>query len=396
MTNFIDKNTNMSILNVKVPKDFKGEVQVRNIKRQDTIDALLMWQAKDENEKIITGIQSGKNYCFNNNLPLGTVNEAGVINSVPLTLTEQIDSVVNEMTGKKIKADKYLELPKKMQDRVSNEFNEELKRTYNDMQLGLTLAQFPLGIAIKNYLFDGGIGVYKNAKDTIYVALYRFGIERFMCQGNGVFENITGEPFGYANPVHGVLDHITNWGIPNVYYLIDKGSKKDTLSIFNEILESAEYTNEFKAYINQVKDMNTQNVYLKARNDIAQNQAAWNQVFAQQQQAWAASDRLRDSLSKDLDNFRAGLNQRMNDFDSRINTNLNSNTESSDDYIQRLRHEATMGVNTYEREDGSTVEFSTRADRVFENNLENTTHFGTEHYYDNFVPDGWNELNRKK
>lgn len=396
MTNYVDKNRKMSILNVEVPKDFKGEVQIRNIKRQDTVDVLLRWQAKDESEKIITGIQSGKNYCFNNALPLGSVNEAGTINSIPLTLTEQIDLVAEEMTGKKIKASQYLELPKKMQDRLSAEFNEELKRAHNEMQLGLSLAQFPLGIAIKNYLFDGGIGVYKNEKDTIYIALYRNGIERFMCQGNGIFENITGEPFGYSNPVHGVLEHITSWGIPSIYYLIDKDSKKDVLNIFNEILDSVEYSNEFKTYINQIKDMNMQNVYLKARNDIAQNQAAWNQVFAQQQQAWAASDRLRDTLSRNLDSFRAGLNQSMNDFDSRINTNLNSNTESSDDYIQRLHHESIMGVNTYEREDGSTVEFSTRADRVFENNLDNTTHFGTEHYYDNFVPDGWNELNRKK
>jgi hypothetical protein len=55
-----------------------------------------------------------------------------------------------------------------------------------------------------------------------------------------------------------------------------------------------------------------------------------------------------------------------------------------------------MDVNTYEREDGTTTEFSTQADRVFEQNLDHRNQFGTENYYDDYVPDGWSELNRKK
>lgn len=60
-----------------------------------------------------------------------------------------------------------------------------------------------------------------------------------------------------------------------------------------------------------------------------------------------------------------------------------------------MRHESMMGVETYMRSDGSEVEYSNRADRVFENNLDNTVHFGTEHYYDDYVPDGWHELKKK-
>ena len=70
--------------------------------------------------------------------------------------------------------------------------------------------------------------------------------------------------------------------------------------------------------------------------------------------------------------------------------------ESLDDKVQRWRHESMMGVNTYERGDGSTYEHSIQADRVFENNLDSNTHFGTQNYYDDYVPDGWTELNRKK
>ena len=54
-----------------------------------------------------------------------------------------------------------------------------------------------------------------------------------------------------------------------------------------------------------------------------------------------------------------------------------------------------MGVNTYMDSDGREVEFSTQADRVFQNDLDNRERFGTEHYYDNYVPDGWSELFRK-
>ena len=125
-----------------------------------------------------------------------------------------------------------------------------------------------------------------------------------------------------------------------------------------------------------------------------QNQAIWANAFAQQQASWAASDRLRDSLSRDLDSWRSNLNQTMAQNDMRF-TAGSSNGESSDDYIQRLRHESIMGVETYERNDGSTVEYSNYADRVFENNLDSTQHFGTHHYFDDYVPEGWHEMKKK-
>ena len=69
--------------------------------------------------------------------------------------------------------------------------------------------------------------------------------------------------------------------------------------------------------------------------------------------------------------------------------------ESIDDHVQRMRHEATMGVNTFEREDGTTYEFSTQADRVFENDFDPRVHVGTEGSGPDYVPDGWTEGQRR-
>ena len=44
--------------------------------------------------------------------------------------------------------------------------------------------------------------------------------------------------------------------------------------------------------------------------------------------------------------------------------------------------------------DGTTVEYSNEADRVFESNLDSTAHLGTRNYYDDFVPEGWHELKK--
>ncbi|MBQ6125475.1 MAG: hypothetical protein IJI77_00405 [Erysipelotrichaceae bacterium] len=128
--------------------------------------------------------------------------------------------------------------------------------------------------------------------------------------------------------------------------------------------------------------------------ETMQTQQMISNAWAQQQQAWAASDRLRDSIHQDLDNFHNNLNQQMAQNDMHFQTGP-SYGESSDDRIQRWRHESMMGVDTYERNDGTTVEYSNYADRVFENNLDSTSHFGTHHYYDDYVPEGWHELKKK-
>ena len=66
------------------------------------------------------------------------------------------------------------------------------------------------------------------------------------------------------------------------------------------------------------------------------------------------------------------------------------------DHMSRMQHEAIMGVNTYQRPDGSTVEFSTMADRVFEKNNDPSLTVGFEGSGPDTVPYGWTELTKLK
>lgn len=95
-----------------------------------------------------------------------------------------------------------------------------------------------------------------------------------------------------------------------------------------------------------------------------------------------------------MDRFHADMDQRMRESDSRTTPSIHDG-ESLDDKIQRQRHESMMGVETYERNDGTSVEFDSRADRVFESNYDSRQHFGTEHYHGDYVPDGWHEMKKK-
>ena len=118
---------------------------------------------------------------------------------------------------------------------------------------------------------------------------------------------------------------------------------------------------------------------------------------------WERVSQFARQQSADLDRWRSENWNRMQDHDrqmARIRgmSNIPSSFgggETIDDRVQRLRHESMMDVNTYEREDGSTYEFSTQADRAFENDYDPRTHVGTEGYYDDYVPDGWTEGHRK-
>ncbi len=62
----------------------------------------------------------------------------------------------------------------------------------------------------------------------------------------------------------------------------------------------------------------------------------------------------------------------------------------------RMQHEAIMGVNTYQRTDGSTVEVSVGADRVFQATNDPTTVVGIEGAGPTNVPFGWTELTKLK
>ena len=184
------------------------------------------------------------------------------------------------------------------------------------------------------------------------------------------------------------------WSVPFLCFATCEN--KEDLGIFMNFIASLVSCDSFHQEIYELRQRVRQFQLQKAQAEAMQNRAMWNTLFSQQQQQFAAMDRFSQSIHQDLDQFHSNLFDQMKQNDSRFfNGTSGSTGESFDDRIQRMRHEATMGVDTYEREDGSTVEYSTYADRVFENNLDNTTHFGTHHYYDDYVPEGWQEMKKK-
>lgn len=62
----------------------------------------------------------------------------------------------------------------------------------------------------------------------------------------------------------------------------------------------------------------------------------------------------------------------------------------------RMNHEAIMGVNTYQRTDGTNVEVSTMADRVFQSTNNPASVIGVEGAGPTNVPFGWTELEKLK
>ena len=180
--------------------------------------------------------------------------------------------------------------------------------------------------------------------------------------------------------------------------------------MFNAFVDSFETSAQLNAYQEQVARKVAQDGINQAAMSAQQNQSMINYLMQQQNAAWDRVQAQGKQLSQDLDAFRAGqaanaasmdaFHQQMHSMNSTPSSMSGFGTsdgmETLDDRVQRLRHESMMGVNTYEREDGTTYEYSTQADRVFENNINQNLHFGTENYHDDYVPDMWTELNRKK
>jgi hypothetical protein len=186
----------------------------------------------------------------------------------------------------------------------------------------------------------------------------------------------------------------------------DGAPDAQVMAILVEFVKTFDVTPELKAYSEQIDQANTSINLNEAARISSQNQAMINQMWQNHNAAWARAEAFSKSLSQDMDRFRQGLAETSAAMDAFHNSlhSMNqspsyggfSSGESLDDKVQRWRHESMMGVNTYERDDGSTYEHTIQDDRVFENNLDSNTHFGTQNYFGDYVPDGWTELNRKK
>ena len=321
--------------------------------------------------------------------------ETGAWYTTPLSLKEQLDGFASSLLNQKASAAAYYDLPGTITQKTKKDFDKQLADLCDDLRFGASTSMIPIGNIFRNYLLDGGMGVYEANGFTVAVCFYRVGFEVDFIQGQGIYENITGEPFAQADSSMAMASSV-GWSIPYITYMIS--SRKEDLKDFTVFAETINLTDDLQSYIEQHRQKQSQYQRQKAMMEAQQNQMMINNMFAQQQQQFAAMDRMSASIHQDLDRFHQNIHAQAAQNDMRFNLGSNSGFgfESSDDRIQRWRHESMMGVETYTRSDGSDVEFDSRADRVFENNLDSTTHFGTHNYFDNYIPEGWHELNKKK
>ena len=307
-------------------------------------------------------------------------NDNGRYYSKPLALKEEIDKLAEKLLKNKVEAITYYDLPDQLKKSLEESFHNLVNGFVQSAQQSASMVTFPIGNVIRKYLCDGAVGLYEDNGKILAIFLCREGLEYDMVQTCGVSEQLSDLPYGQTldNPYASASN--CEWDVPYLVYMIsdDKNDLKDFMSL----VETIKIEKDAIAYGRQIQ-----------QQVAMQNQAYFNSLFANQAQGWAASDRLGQQLSQDLDQFHSNLNQQMAQFDARIDPG--NNGESYDDRIQRMRHESIMGVNTYERGDGTTYEYDNSADRVFENNLDNTSHFGTRNYLDDYVPEGWHEMKKK-
>ena len=345
--------------------------------------------------------QSGDEYIYEKKqvqMPMGfqtdrtgTQSSTGAWYAKPVSLKENLDGIAAQIAGGPVKAKEYYDLPEEVYGRLNEEFRKSMQDFINDTSLLASFSAVPVGMDIRKYLLDGGMGVYEMPGKILAVCMSRTGVECDTLQRQGIMENLSQMPFGQAEDNMYIAASTCEWNIPFICTMIT--DQKDDLNDFAAFIASMTMNEQFRKETENLKLQVRQFQLQKAQSDAMHNQAMWNQMFASQQQQFAAMDRLSASLSQDLDAFHQNLNQQMAYSDSRFDNTFGG--ETMDDRIQRMRHESVMGVETYEREDGTAVEYSSQADRVFENNLTQTEHFGTQRYYGDYVPDGWHELKKK-
>ena len=395
-----DKDSGIPLINCELPEGFRTEGQMRMIKFPD--NQVIHVETKADKKDCTIFYRTGETYLYEKKKvpdafgmyaqPNQKQNNSGAWYSEVISLKDDLDKAAFSILNKKLEAKDYYGLSEKSYAKAKQAFEKQISQLCEELRFGQSVSSIPIANVFRNYLLDGGMGIYEEGNKIIAVFLYRIGAEVDFVQGKGIYENITGEAFGQAVTDMNVMASSASWSIPYITYMISNDTKD--LGVFMKYVDSLEESKELISLIEQNRTQVLQYQQQKAQMESMQNQAMWNTLFAQQQQQFASMDRITNMIHQDLDQFHNNLNQQMAQNDMRFNLGQNSG-ETMDDRIQRMRHESIMGVETYERSDGSTVEYSSYADRVFENNLDSTQHFGTHHYYDDYVPEGWHEMKKK-
>ena len=386
---FYDDATGIPVFQASLPDTFSARVKLSVEGQPGEQRIVYTAMAKDSASGMELYVQNGEGYTNN---PETNSNFHQVCSAA-----DQLDEMAVKFTGVQVVAVNRFYLPEERMAKVRQEGEKDISKTVASLSQTANMGQVPVNLTCTETLFDGAMGIYPFLADgsqkTLYTALWRHGFSiaisalgRIMSPGQN----------GY-----------TTWVVPAVVYLVTDGQPDaNTMGMFLEFIKTLEYSPQFIASSDQIADANISYNLNQAAMMTQQNQAVINQMWAQQNAAWSAVEAQRNQMSKDLDAFRQGLAANSAAMDA-FHNNLHSmnqtpsftgtgSGESLDDKVQRWRHESMMGVNTYDREDGTTYEHTIQDDRVFEHNLDSNTHFGTHDYYDDYVPDHWTELNRKQ
>ena len=194
-------------------------------------------------------------------------------------------------------------------------------------------------------------------------------------QGMPAIDTNPNVPFG-SHRTDGMTTAMIVWLIP-----VLAGFQSDTLPTeaelrdFYRFIRSLKTAPETERLIGQVKEQ----LILRKMADEQQAANIMGQMVRDQQRSF---DR-RSAIMQDLNDHRDAI------FQQRIAAD-----NAAFDRRSRLQHEAIMGVDTYIRTDGTTVEADTRFDRVFQRDNDPTLLLGAPMTAD--VPFGWTELEKLK
>ena len=157
------------------------------------------------------------------------------------------------------------------------------------------------------------------------------------------------------------------------------GFRSDTLPTRDEIREFYRYVNSL--HVDQ---------QLMKKIQQLQEHIVQQRIQAQQQMSQAMSQMARDQQQSF--ERRNAIMQDLSDHRDRVFQEMRASREAADDRRMRQTHEAIMGVNTYVRTDGSTVEADVRHDRVFQHENDPDLLIGANQSAD--VPIDWVELHK--
>lgn len=392
---FTDDATGIPLIYAQLPSSFQCRARLRQIQKGNESSLFLQGMAVSDVPHQELFFQTGDSFQDER-----FINEsAGTL--IPHRLcsaSEQLDEYAMQFISQPLQLYGHYDLPENRRQKLLEEAQILINRQLEAYMRTAQFSQVPVSIQCTETIIDGAMGVWSLSKNntpmTLCSAITRIGYTIVITANVGLYAM----PQNFGKP-------LTSWTIPIVIQMVSDGQPdEETIQAFARFVDSYTDSQELKNYTAQFEQQVTDMMLNQAAMSAAQNQSMINQVLAQQNAAWARTEAFGKSLSQDLDAFRAGLAANSAAMDSfhagmhsmNAGTGFARNPETPDDRIQRWRHESMMGVNTYEREDGSTYEHSIQADRVFENNLDSNTHIGTENNFDDYVPDGWTELNRRK